>query len=187
VPRHEEECVYHPGVPLFHEGSKGWTCCKRRVLEFDEFMKIEGCKRRNRHCYVGKKKPKAAEGVNGDGTETGAAAEEVVEHVRNDFYQTPASVIVSFYLKKIVQERAKVVFEEDGRTIQLDLPTSDGKRFTRTISLFASIEPAKSHFKILGTKLEMVLVKADGTSWPVLRSDDAPTGERIQVGKAGRA
>lgn len=56
VSRDEEECTYHPGVPIFHEGSKGWTCCKRRVLEFDEFMKIEGCNTRKRHCYVGKKK-----------------------------------------------------------------------------------------------------------------------------------
>ena len=26
----EERCNYHPGVPLFHEGLKGWTCCKKR-------------------------------------------------------------------------------------------------------------------------------------------------------------
>ena len=51
--RDGEECVYHPGHPLFHEGSKGWTCCKRRVLEFDEFMRIEGCKRKEKHHFVG--------------------------------------------------------------------------------------------------------------------------------------
>lgn len=38
----------------------------------------------------------------------------------------------------------------------------------------------------MGTKLEVNLVKADGASWPVLRSDEARTGEIIQVGKAGR-
>lgn len=56
VSREGEECVYHPGQALFHEGSKGWTCCKRRVLEFDEFMKIEGCKTKERHLFVGSKK-----------------------------------------------------------------------------------------------------------------------------------
>lgn len=59
--RTDEECRYHAGVvspfavlyvcsvsvtddlltlfvqPIFHEGSKGYSCCKRRVLEFDEF------------------------------------------------------------------------------------------------------------------------------------------------------
>ena len=54
--REDEQCVHHPGQALFHEGSKGWTCCKRRVLEFDEFMKIEGCKTKKRHLFVGKKK-----------------------------------------------------------------------------------------------------------------------------------
>lgn len=52
----QEDCVYHPGQALFHEGSKGWTCCKRRVLEFDEFMKIEGCKRKKHHLFVGRRK-----------------------------------------------------------------------------------------------------------------------------------
>ncbi|KAL8932845.1 MAG: hypothetical protein Q9216_006645 [Gyalolechia sp. 2 TL-2023] len=53
--RDGEECVFHPGQALFHEGSKGWTCCKRRVLEFDEFMKIEGCKQKKRHMFIGSK------------------------------------------------------------------------------------------------------------------------------------
>lgn len=38
--RDDEECRYHPGVPIFHEGSKGFSCCKRRVLEFDEFREF---------------------------------------------------------------------------------------------------------------------------------------------------
>lgn len=54
--RDGEQCVHHPGQALFHEGSKGWTCCKRRVLEFDEFMKIEGCKTRVKHLFVGRQK-----------------------------------------------------------------------------------------------------------------------------------
>lgn len=53
--REGEECVHHPGHPIFHEGTKGWTCCKKRVLEFDEFLGIDGCKRKNRHLFVGKK------------------------------------------------------------------------------------------------------------------------------------
>ena len=53
--------MHHPGVALFHEGSKGWTCCKRRVLEFEEFMKIEGCKTKKRHLFVGKGKPSGEE------------------------------------------------------------------------------------------------------------------------------
>ncbi len=61
--REAEKCIHHPGAAIFHEGSKGWSCCKRRVLEFDEFMKIEGCVTKDRHLFVGSgKKEKGGDG-----------------------------------------------------------------------------------------------------------------------------
>lgn len=70
--REGEKCVHHPGIPIFHEGSKGYSCCKRRVLEFDQFLKIEGCKTKNRHLFIGSgKKDKA-----------GTGGEEVLSTVR---------------------------------------------------------------------------------------------------------
>ena len=59
--REGEKCVHHPGAPIFHEGSKGWSCCKRRVLEFDQFMNIEGCKTKDRHLFVGSGKKSSEE------------------------------------------------------------------------------------------------------------------------------
>ncbi|KAK4449527.1 cysteine and histidine-rich domain-containing protein [Podospora aff. communis PSN243] len=177
--REDEVCVHHPGAPIFHEGSKGYTCCKRRVLEFDQFMKIEGCKTKSRHLFVGSGKKDAAKQATG--------GEEVLETVRHDFYQTPTSVIASFFLKKINKETAKVEF--GSQTLDLDLPTTDTpipKRYKTEVPLFGPIDVAKSSFKILGSKLEVTLVKADGISWPVLRSDDRLTGEILQVGRAGR-
>lgn len=174
TPRIDEQCVHHPGQALFHEGSKGWTCCKRRVLEFDEFMKIEGCKTKTRHRFGGGR----------DGKNKGSG-EEVVESVRHDFYQTGSSVMASLYLKKIDKEKAKVEFE--GQSVRLDLPTTERKRYKEVVPLFGPIEVEKSSFKIMGTKLELTLAKADGSSWPVLRSDERATGEIIQVGKPGRA
>lgn len=38
-------------------------CCKRRVLEFDEFLKIEGCKV-GRHLFVPKQKKQAVSNRN---------------------------------------------------------------------------------------------------------------------------
>lgn len=38
-------------VLMFAPLSKGYLCCKRRVLEFDEFLKIEGCQT-GRHCFI---------------------------------------------------------------------------------------------------------------------------------------
>lgn len=105
---------------------------------------------------------------------------------RNDFYQTATSVIVSFYLKKIDPARAIIKFSSPAE-IELDLPTTDKKRYKTTIPLYGLIDPENSSFKIMGTKLEMSLVKADGSGWPHLRSDERPTGEIIQVGKGARA
>lgn len=176
--RDGEECVHHPGVPIFHEGSKGYSCCKRRVLEFDQFLKLEGCQTKDRHMFVGSgKKDKAA----------AAGGKEVLTTVRHDFYQTPSTVIASFFLKKIVKDTAKVEFQDRG--LNLDLTTSDPtpKHYAAEVPLYGPIDTEKSAFKILGSKLELTLVKADGASWPVLRGDEALTGEILQIGKAGRA
>lgn len=169
--RDGEECVHHPGHPLFHEGSKGYTCCKRRVLEFDEFLKIGGCRTKPRHLFVGKKRE--------------AGSEEELKEVRNDFYQTAATVIASLYLKKIDKERSRVVFV-DGTTVELDLHTADQKRYRTRMELFGATKPEENKFKVMGTKLELTLAKADGSGWPVLRADDPLTGEIIQAGRAGR-
>jgi hypothetical protein len=161
--------VHHPGAPIFHEGSKGWSCCKRRVLEFDQFMNIEGCKTKPKHLFVGKAKDKDTE--------------EKLDTVRTDYYQTSTSVIASFYLKKIDKSNSAVSFNTD--TVDLDLKTSDSKRYNTEFPLFGTVKPEECKFRILGTKLEITLAKADGASWPVLRKDDPLTGEIIQAGRAG--
>lgn len=161
--------MHHPGAPIFHEGSKGWSCCKRRVLEFDQFMNIEGCKTKDKHLFVGSGKK---------------SGEEKVETVRHDYYQTATSVIASLYLKKIDKETASVTFHPD--RVDLDLRTTDSKRYVTEFPLYGTIDPNACKYRILGTKLELTFVKADGASWPVLRADDKPTGEMIQVGRAGR-
>jgi hypothetical protein len=166
----DENCQHHPGAPVFHEGSKGWSCCKRRVLEFDEFLRIPGCKTKSRHLFVGAKKDEG---------------EEKLDSVRHDFYQTVDKVMASLYLKKIDKTISKIEFSE--KTVDLDLRTSDRKRFQQVVPLFGAIDKEKSEFSIMGTKLELRLVKADGASWPVLREDEKHTGEIIQMGRAGRA
>ncbi|CAK7215883.1 hypothetical protein SCUCBS95973_002633 [Sporothrix curviconia] len=182
-----EGCVHHPGAPIFHEGSKGYSCCKRRVLEFDQFMKITGCQTKPRHLFVGSggKKKKQQGGTEGSGDD---ASEELLDTVRFDYYQSATSLTVSFFLKKIDKTKAAVTFTEQG--IDLDLPTTDAptpKRYKKHIPLYDEIDPAKSKYSVLGTKLEVVLAKAAVSSWPVLRSDDRPTGEILQVARAGKA
>lgn len=96
-------------------------------------------------------------------------------------------MIASFFLKKINKDVAKVTFTQS--SIQLDLPTTDSppKRYTTEVPLFGPIDPEKTVYKILGTKLEVTLAKSEVSSWPVLRADDRLTGEIIQIGRAGKA
>jgi hypothetical protein len=81
--------------PVFHEGTKYNACCpKRKVLEFDEFMKIEGCKEGS-HLFVGAKKDEDKE--------------EFV-NCRMDHYQTPMQIHVSAFAKGADKTKSTVVF-----------------------------------------------------------------------------
>ena len=95
--------------------------------------------------------------------------------------------MASFFLKKINKDTAKVAFK--AKALDLNLTTTDSvpKKFVAEVPLYGVIDTEKSSFKILGTKLELSLAKADGASWPVLRGDEALTGEILQIGKPGLA
>ena len=41
----ESECLFHPGVPIFHEGMKYWSCCNRKTSDFQSFLDQVGCER----------------------------------------------------------------------------------------------------------------------------------------------
>ncbi|KAI0035722.1 HSP20-like chaperone [Vararia minispora EC-137] len=163
------ECAYHPGHPIFHEGSKGYFCCKPRVLEFDEFLKIKGCTQ-GRHVFIPKKAIKDKE--------------ELVD-CRLDHYQTPSTVQVSVYAKKADKSRSVVSFGNN--TLVLDLFLPDSKRFHRTLELFGPIDPTTSKFEILGTKVDIMLKKRDGRSWTLLEKTDRDLGGvALTFGVSGR-
>ena len=113
-------------------------------------------------------------------------AQRLIMKPRHDFYQTPTTVIASLFLKKVNKEKAKIEFSSPTE-IKLDLPTMDNKRYNTIIPLSGQIDTEKSTFKVMGTKLELTLVKLDGAGWPTLRSDEQRTSEIMQIGPAGRA
>ncbi|KAJ6608592.1 HSP20-like chaperone [Mycena sp. CBHHK59/15] len=162
-------CTYHPSPPIFREGSKGYLCCKRRVLEFDEFLKIEGCKT-GRHLFA----PKV---VN---VET-----EEMTTCRMDHYQTVDWVHVSIFAKKADKERSQVKFEETQISFDLHLPGS--KRFTKAVELFGPIDPDASTFTFFGTKVELNLKKSDNRSWTILERTTQDLGNiSLTFGVGGR-
>ncbi|KAG8797719.1 hypothetical protein FRC18_008896 [Serendipita sp. 400] len=168
----QSTCVYHPKPPLFHEGSKGYLCCKRRVLEFDEFLKIEGCKT-GKHLFVKKKRNPEA-----------SATEELVQ-CRIDHYQTPGQIRATVYAKKCDQDRSTITFESE--RVHLDLYLPDSKRCKRTLELYGPVNPTESSYTFYGTKVELLLVKQDTRSWNLLEKTNADlAGFQLTFGVGGR-
>ncbi|KAG2115122.1 chord-domain-containing protein [Suillus discolor] len=166
----ETVCTYHPAVPIFHEGSKGYICCKRRVLEFDEFLKIEGCKK-GRHVFAPKQR-------------TELQVEQFTD-CRVDHYQTPKEVHISVFAKQVDKEKSTVAIEDN--QIHLDLYLPGPKRFRRTIVLFGPVNPDGSSYKFYNTKVEVVLKKLDTRSWTLLEKTTRDLGNiSLTFGVGGR-
>eukprot|EP01127_Copromyxa_protea_P004381 TRINITY_DN14244_c0_g1_i1.p1 TRINITY_DN14244_c0_g1~~TRINITY_DN14244_c0_g1_i1.p1 ORF type:complete len:399 (+),score=106.32 TRINITY_DN14244_c0_g1_i1:42-1199(+) len=130
-----EPCEYHPGIAVFHEGSKGWSCCKAKALEFDQLFALEGCTT-GVHKFV-RPPPKVAK-------------------LRHDFYLSGNFVIVSMYSKG-VKPGSTVTFEERQFTVKLIL--ANGDVYEDVISLAHPCDPAACRFSILSTKVEIKIRK----------------------------
>eukprot|EP00158_Paraphelidium_tribonemae_P003390 Partr_v1_DN26091_c1_g1_i1_m390 putative CHORD len=146
----EATCVFHPGSAVFHEGSKGWSCCTRKVLEFDEFLKIKGCKS-GTHLFVGSVK------------------EEFVE-CRHDWYQSPSTVTISLYAKNVDPSSVTVQFKDQQLLVDIILPSKQKSRLHT--DLFQPIDTSSSSYKVMGTKIEVVLKKSNGISWPSIEPNE---------------
>ncbi|KAI6043139.1 chord-domain-containing protein [Pisolithus marmoratus] len=140
-------CTYHPAPPIFREGSK------RRVLEFEEFLKIEGCTK-GRHIFASKQ-----------------TRQDLAEHFtdcRIDHYQTPTEVHVSVFAKQADRDKSSSYKSKRRRSVHLDLFLPGQKRFKRTLNLFGPVFPQESSYQFYGTKVEVLLKKLDGRSWTLL-------------------
>uniref|UniRef100_A0A667WSZ7 Zgc:92429 n=1 Tax=Myripristis murdjan TaxID=586833 RepID=A0A667WSZ7_9TELE len=76
-------CLFHPGVPIFHDALKGWSCCKKRTTDFSEFLSIQGCTR-GRHSNEKPEEPLRPEVSSEKGETKHANGKEII-------YQGPKS------------------------------------------------------------------------------------------------
>uniref|UniRef100_A0A667WT16 Zgc:92429 n=1 Tax=Myripristis murdjan TaxID=586833 RepID=A0A667WT16_9TELE len=77
-------CLFHPGVPIFHDALKGWSCCKKRTTDFSEFLSIQGCTR-GRHSNEKPEEPLRPEVSSEKGETKHANGKEII-------YQGPKSI-----------------------------------------------------------------------------------------------
>nr|XP_022295014.1 cysteine and histidine-rich domain-containing protein 1-like [Crassostrea virginica] len=141
-------CLYHPGFPVFHEGMKFWSCCNRKTSEFDQFLAQEGCET-GTHLWV---KPEVA-------------GEK--KSCRFDWHQTPSTVSLSIFAKVAVPEKCTITANRVRCVINI---VFDGGKslFEKDLVLREEIILESSSVKMLGTKVEINLKKAEAFSWPTL-------------------
>mmetsp|Transcript_46078 Transcript_46078/g.76732 ORF Transcript_46078/g.76732 Transcript_46078/m.76732 type:complete len:188 (+) Transcript_46078:61-624(+) len=154
-----QRCQYHPGGPVFHEGEKYWSCCRRRTINFAEFLSTPGCAK-GRCIFKDEKEAVAVEMPRFDMTESGTEASLTIYVKKID----PDSVHLS-----ASRRRLKVRFRYDVITV-LDIE----------VELAGSILPHLSKADIFGPKIEISLRKGDGTHWGKIgKVIDSSTGSEV--------
>lgn len=143
-----EDCVFHPGVPIFHEGMKYWSCCQRKTSDFTAFMNQEGCDR-GRHKWF---------------------KESGVEEVkcRWDWHQTAKDVVVSVYAKMYDYRRSFVKINPIRLVVELVFPQQNSNKFLIDIELRGVVKVKEANVTMHGTKVEITLPKAEIGSWSKL-------------------
>ncbi|XP_028415435.1 cysteine and histidine-rich domain-containing protein 1-like [Dendronephthya gigantea] len=117
----DDVCTHHPGMPVFHDALKGWSCCQRRVTDFTEFLNIAGC-RKSKHSNVKppepEVKPKNAAAdipIASHGQTTHRKAEEKIQEIRpsDDLPYQKLKFSVSDSLKKALERHIESITNND--------------------------------------------------------------------------
>ncbi|KAM3868573.1 cysteine and histidine-rich domain-containing protein 1 [Diretmus argenteus] len=140
----EDVCSYHSGFPIFHEGMKYWTCCKRKTSDFNTFLSQEGC---TKGTHVWRKK------------DTG----KKVVPCRFDWHQTGGQVIISIYAKNSIPELSYV--EANSTTLNIHILFEGEKVFEQKIDLWGVIDVSKSVVNMMAAKIEVAMKKSEAMSW----------------------
>uniref|UniRef100_A0AAR5Q5P6 Cysteine and histidine-rich domain-containing protein n=1 Tax=Dendroctonus ponderosae TaxID=77166 RepID=A0AAR5Q5P6_DENPD len=149
-------CLHHPGVPIFHEGLKYWSCCQRKTTDFNAFLNQEGCKKAN---HVWKKDDVSFK------METNAKV-----NCRWDYHQTGPYMIVSIYAKEYSPSKSVVQLNPIRLYVNLVFPQQNNANFELDIELKGIVDVSVCKVTMYGTKVEIKLKKAEALNWPRLEA-----------------
>ncbi|XP_068552915.1 integrin beta-1-binding protein 2 [Anas acuta] len=138
-----EVCTFHPGVPVFHEGMKYWSCCGVRTTDFSAFLEQPGCST-GRHCWTGKADKKAVS-------------------CRQDWHQTGSQVVVTIYAKNPLPALSSV--KANRTVLEVHVIFEGNKIFQAELDLWGVIATEKSFVSMVPTKVEITLCKASPGLW----------------------
>lgn len=91
--------------------------------------------------------------------------------IRDDWYQSSDSVIITIYAKGVKEETLSIQFAD--RSVSIAFPSAAGSEYNYNLDpLYDSIDSKKSSYRIYGTKLEITLVKSKNIKWSSLEASD---------------
>ncbi|XP_012286332.1 cysteine and histidine-rich domain-containing protein [Orussus abietinus] len=143
----EEDCKHHPGVPIFHEGLKYWSCCQKKTTDFSVFLEQTGCSS-GKHVWINKISKKTIQ-------------------CRLDWHQTGSFVVVSIYAKKYQPSQSSIKLNPIRLSIDLFF-LEENSRYVNDLELRGIVNVAESSVSMLPTKVEIKLKKAEPGSWSKL-------------------
>uniref|UniRef100_V9L2C9 Cysteine and histidine-rich domain-containing protein 1-like protein n=1 Tax=Callorhinchus milii TaxID=7868 RepID=V9L2C9_CALMI len=149
-----QTCSFHPGVPIFHEGMKYWSCCKIKTTEFDDFLQQPGCVT-GKHTWIKMDMDKRLVGC------------------RHDWHQTGSVVVFTIYAKTSNSELSYVDANRTALTVHIVF--EEDKIFHTDLKLWGVIDVNKSVVNMTASKVEISLTKADPRTWARLDLLPAPT------------
>lgn len=87
--------------------------------------------------------------------------------IRHEWYQNNQNVLITIYAKGVAKDKIEVDLEEDSLSVSFPHPSDPSSSFTFNLDpLFALIDPSKSKYQVMSTKVELTLAKAaPGHKW----------------------
>lgn len=154
-------CVHHPGVPVFHEGYKFWSCCQRKTSDFTAFLSQVGCET-GKHKWI-------REG----------SADKI--DCRWDWHQTPTSVVIAIYAKSYDYKKSFVKINPIRVIVKIIFPQQKNAEFNLDLELRGVIKVEQSETRMYGTKIEVTMPKAEPGHWPKFNYPREIVEEKIQL------
>ncbi|XP_062983246.1 cysteine and histidine-rich domain-containing protein 1 [Elgaria multicarinata webbii] len=162
----DETCIYHAGVPIFHEGMKYWSCCKRKTSDFNTFLSQEGCTT-GTHVWIKRD------------------SEKKMISCRHDWHQTGGEVTISIYAKNSVPELSHV--EANSTLLNIHIVFEGDKEFNQNLNLWGVIDVKRSYVNMTATKVELTMRKADPMLWAGLELPSSKIQQKQQQNIAEQA
>lgn len=141
-------CIHHPGAPVFHEGYKFWSCCKKKTTDFTAFLEQVGCET-GRHKWIQE-----------------STSNEI--NCRWDWHQTPPHVVVAIYAKNYDYKKSFVKINPVRLAVKIVFNHQQNGEFNLDMELKGIVNVSKAEARMYGTKIEITLPKAEPGQWTKL-------------------